>query len=66
MDAAKAVETDAEALAGNPFLEEWTDAFGAPPFGLIEERHYEPAFEEAMRRKLERELRVMVLGALTP
>ncbi|HZJ74783.1 MAG TPA: M3 family metallopeptidase [Perlabentimonas sp.] len=34
----------------NPFLEEWTTPFGTPPFHLIEEVHYIPAYEEAIQQ----------------
>ena len=33
----------------NPLLEEWTTEFGVPPFDKIKTKHFEPAFEEAMR-----------------
>ncbi len=32
----------------NPLLAEWHTDFGVPPFDLIENEHYEPAFAEAM------------------
>lgn len=32
----------------NPLLAEWHTEFGVPPFDLIENEHYEPAFREAM------------------
>jgi peptidyl-dipeptidase Dcp len=31
----------------NPFFENWSDAFGVPPFGRIEAMHFEPAFTRA-------------------
>src|SRR5262249_58688714 len=34
-------------LADNPLLEEWTGAFGVPPFGAIKPDHFMPAFERA-------------------
>ena len=34
----------------NPLLTEWDTPFGVPPFDRIESKHYEPAFEEAMKR----------------
>ncbi|MHB8054226.1 MAG: M3 family metallopeptidase [Candidatus Aminicenantales bacterium] len=37
--------------ADNPFLHEWTTPFGAPPFDLIKEAHYLPAFREGMARQ---------------
>jgi peptidyl-dipeptidase Dcp len=33
----------------NPFLTEYTTPFGVPPFDLIKNEHYIPAFEEGMR-----------------
>ena len=33
----------------NPLLTEWDTPFGVPPFDRIESKHYEPAFEEAMK-----------------
>lgn len=32
----------------NPFLTEWKTPFGTPPFHLIEDNHYIPAFEEGI------------------
>src|ERR1700736_2953855 len=38
----------ASATAGdNPFFQEWTGPFGAPPFGRIAPAHFGPAFERA-------------------
>ncbi|MCP5073560.1 MAG: M3 family metallopeptidase, partial [Rhodobacteraceae bacterium] len=34
----------------NPFLTEWTGPFGLPPFDLIEDAHFAPAFDEAFRQ----------------
>jgi peptidyl-dipeptidase Dcp len=31
----------------NPLLEDWTDAFGVPPFGRIRPEHFHPAFARA-------------------
>ena len=31
-------------LAGNPLLEDWNTPFGVPPFSMIEDSHYMPAF----------------------
>ncbi|MGY6661146.1 MAG: M3 family metallopeptidase [Glycocaulis sp.] len=36
------------ALDNNPFAEEWTENFGAPPLDRITEAHFMPAFEAAM------------------
>jgi peptidyl-dipeptidase Dcp len=35
------------ATADNPFFEEWTGPFGAPPFGRIAPAHFGPAFDRA-------------------
>jgi peptidyl-dipeptidase Dcp len=32
----------------NPLLAEWDTSYGVPPFNLIESKHYEPAFQQAM------------------
>jgi peptidyl-dipeptidase Dcp len=34
----------------NPFFVEWNTPFGSPPFHLIEEGHYLPAYEEGIRQ----------------
>ena len=34
----------------NPFFEEWETPFGVPPFDKIENEHYIPAYEEAMKQ----------------
>lgn len=34
----------------NPFLVEWNTPFGTPPFSKIEEAHYVPAFNEAIKQ----------------
>lgn len=36
------------ALDNNPFAEEWTENFGAPPLDQINEAHFMPAFEAAI------------------
>lgn len=36
------------ALADNPFAEEWTENFGAPPLDRIQPAHFMPAFQAAM------------------
>ncbi|HEY4407494.1 MAG TPA: M3 family metallopeptidase [Xanthobacteraceae bacterium] len=33
--------------ADNPFFQEWTGPFGAPPFGRIAPKHFGPAFDRA-------------------
>ena len=35
--------------SNNPLLKEWDTPFGVPPFEQIQEKHYVPAFKEAMR-----------------
>lgn len=37
-----------ETASENPILMEWDTPFGVPPFDLIEDQHYLPAFESAM------------------
>lgn len=34
----------------NPFFAEWDTPFGTPPFHLIEEEHFIPAYEEAIKQ----------------
>ncbi len=34
----------------NPLLAEWDTPFGTPPFHLIEDEHYVPAYEEAIKQ----------------
>ena len=34
----------------NPFFVEWDTPFGSPPFHLIDEEHYIPAYEEGIRQ----------------
>jgi peptidyl-dipeptidase Dcp len=35
----------------NPFFQEWTEHYGAPPFELIKTQHYVPAFMEGMKQQ---------------
>ena len=35
----------------NPFLTEYDTPFGVPPFELIENEHFIPAFEEGIRQQ---------------
>lgn len=37
-----------EIASDNPLLMEWETPFGVPPFDLIGDQHYQPAFESAM------------------
>ena len=36
-------------VAANPLTAKWNGAFGLPPFGKIEVRHFKPALEAAFR-----------------
>jgi len=38
---------DQTATTNNPLLEDWTDAFGVPPFSRITPEHFTPAFDRA-------------------
>jgi peptidyl-dipeptidase Dcp len=44
----KANEQSAETTMENPFLTEWNNPFGAPPFDQIVPAHYIPAYEAGM------------------
>ncbi|MBT8108446.1 MAG: M3 family metallopeptidase, partial [Gammaproteobacteria bacterium] len=35
-------------LEGNPFLEDWNTPYGVPPFAVIENGHYMPAFKKGI------------------
>ncbi len=37
----------APTVSDNPFFEDWTGAFGVPPFGRIAPAHFRPAFDRA-------------------
>ncbi len=37
--------------SANPFFQEWTTPFGAPPFDRIKEEHFLPAFREGIGRQ---------------
>jgi len=39
-----------QATDQNPLLAEWDTPFGTPPFHLIEDEHYVPAYEEAIKQ----------------
>jgi peptidyl-dipeptidase Dcp len=43
--------TEKTAITGNPLMAEWNTPFGAPPFDLIENEHYLPAFKESMAQE---------------
>jgi peptidyl-dipeptidase Dcp len=40
------------ATAGNPLINEWTGAFGLPPFSELRPEHFPPAFEQALAAHL--------------
>ena len=35
-------------MASNPFFEDWTTPFAAPPFDRIEPEHFRPAYDRAL------------------
>jgi len=37
----------------NPFFEEWDTPFGSPPFDIIHEDHYLPAYQEGVRQHMD-------------
>ncbi|MEL6729082.1 MAG: M3 family metallopeptidase [Pseudomonadota bacterium] len=41
-------ETVSAAMAENPFFQDWTTPYSAPPFAQIDASHFIPAFERAM------------------
>ncbi len=47
-DASGTISVSESELAGNPFLEAWDTPFGVPPFGVIENAHYMPAFKKGI------------------
>ncbi|MGH7064128.1 MAG: M3 family metallopeptidase [Stellaceae bacterium] len=49
----------------NPFFEEWTTPFGAPPFDRIRPEHFAPAFERGMAEQ-NAEIAVIASGAEPP
>ena len=50
--APEAAHPQEEAMADNPLLVKSTLPYGAPPFDLIKDEHYLPAFEEGMKLHL--------------
>ncbi len=46
-------ETPVEEMRENPLLSEWTTPFGVPPFDLIEDGDYLPAFKTAIAEQKE-------------
>lgn len=49
----------------NPFYEEYTTEFKAPPFDIIQESHYLPAFKEGIARQ-EKEIKAIVNNVEAP
>lgn len=47
-----------QAADDNPFFQEWTTPFGAPPFGLIKTEHFLPAFTRAVDEQREEVLAI--------
>ncbi|MEM7765043.1 MAG: M3 family metallopeptidase [Pseudomonadota bacterium] len=47
------ITVTAEELAGNPFLQDWDTPFGAPPFDIISDDHFLPAFKKGMLEQRE-------------
>ena len=47
MIACNTTETTTEQTTTNPLLMDWDTPFGTPPFDLIKQEHYLPAFQEA-------------------
>lgn len=46
----QAAEKSSSETAQNPFFQEWSTPFGAPPFGDIKTAHFMPAFEQTMQQ----------------
>ena len=40
--------TEEPDMSNNPLIAEWTTPFGTPPFNIIKNKHYEPAFMYAL------------------
>jgi len=49
----------------NPFFTEWTEHYGAPPFELIQNRHFLPAFKEGFRQQ-QAEIKAIVSNPEAP
>ena len=45
---------NSEVKQDNPFLKDFDTPFGVPPFHLIQNKHYLPAFDEGMRQRSKR------------
>ena len=52
------IETQAETIQANPLFEEWNTPFEIPPFDKVEDDHYMPAVEDAVK-KLRAEVEVI-------
>src|SRR5690242_8356457 len=39
-----------DAASGQPLLQDWTAAFGLPPFASVRAEHFRPAFDAALAR----------------
>lgn len=48
----KETSTSMETVVDNPFFSEYDTPFGVPPFALISEEHYKPAFLEGMQQQM--------------
>ncbi|MFC1725723.1 M3 family metallopeptidase [candidate division KSB1 bacterium] len=60
----QAVKTDM-VMDGNPFFTEWKTPFGTPPFQLIKNEHYMPAFNAAIAKEKE-EIRAIIDNSEVP
>lgn len=52
-------------MQANPFFENWTAPFGAPPFDRIEPAHFRPAYERALAEH-KREIAAIAGNAASP
>ncbi len=51
---AKSAKVSSDTAADNPLMAAWTGPYGGlPPFDKVEVRHFEPAFEAAIRERLQ-------------
>lgn len=46
-------ESNTDMQTDNPFYQEWDTPYGVPPFDLIKDGHYMPAFEDGMKQQIE-------------
>ncbi len=49
----------------NPLLQEWDTPFGVPPFSLVRDEHYKPAFDKGIE-ELEAEVALIIGSSETP